>query len=63
VISPDLADGRSTSARLRDVEAERDRLRAFVLMIAVLDVDGWPPFSGHVITRDDLAAAAREVLA
>ena len=61
--SPDPIDERSTSARLRDVEAERDRLRAFVLALSQMDDAGFPLFARQIHTSRDLALAAREVLA
>jgi hypothetical protein len=57
----DTPDPRPTSVRLRDAEDEATRLRGFVELVAGLDT-GEDLFAANVVTRHDLAAAAREVL-
>jgi hypothetical protein len=54
-------DTRPTSVQLRDALDKLARLREFVEMVALLDDPDQPGVD--LVTRDDLARAAREVLA
>jgi hypothetical protein len=59
-------DGRPTSAQLRDVRDDYDRLRSFVEWCARLDQPDPEPFDEHVrqsLTVQHIAVAAREALA